>query len=125
MFAGLTPDEKKQLIDFIVVTYNVIEYDRLASYYDGREMMLLAINSNTGSEYDIKEERHRNPDTAYGQMMNYIVRHEYVRSPKEVLLMPMEERKLLMRVLVSDTVADEWQARKFLGLELPSKKRDV
>ena len=108
-----------------MVTYNVIEYDRLASYYDGREMMLLAINSNTGSEYDIKEERHRNPDTAYGHMMNYVVRHEYVRSPKEVLLMPMEERKLLMRVLVRDTVADEWQARKFLGLELPSKKRDV
>ena len=26
---------------------------------------------------------------------------------------------------VRDTVADEWQARKFLGLELPSKKRDV
>lgn len=33
MFDGLSPEEKNQLIDFIVITYNVIEYDRLSSYY--------------------------------------------------------------------------------------------
>lgn len=121
MFSGLTPEEKRQLIDFIIVTYNVIEYDRLVSYYGGRDKMLLAINSNTGSEYDIKEERHRNPDTAYGQMMNYVVRNEYVRSPKEVLLLPLETKKVLVRALVRDTIADSWQAHKFLGLG----KRDV
>ncbi len=121
MFEGLSPREKEQLIDFIVITYNVIEYDRLSSYYGSPEKMLLAINSNTGSEYDIKEERHHNPDTSYGQMMNYVVRHHYVTRAKDVLLLPVKEKNDLVRVLVRDTMADEWQALKFLGMDLPSR----
>lgn len=121
MFSDLTSEERNQLVDFIVVTYNVIEYDRLSSYYGSREKMLLAINSNTGSEYDIKEERHRNPDTAYGQMINYVIRNEYVRSAKAVLLLPLESKNRLKPLLVRDTLADEWQAMKFLGLDPRSK----
>lgn len=121
MFSGLTSEERNQLVDFIVVTYNVIEYDRLSSYYGSREKMLLAINSNTGSEYDIKEERHRNPDTAYGQMINYVIRNEYVRSAKAVLLLSIESKNRLKPLLVRDTLADEWQAMKFLGLDPRSK----
>ena len=121
MFEGLSPEEKDQLVDFIVITYNVIEYDRLSSYYGSPEKMLLAINSNTGSEYDIKEERHHNPDTSYGQMMNYVVRHKYVTRAKDVLLLPTKEKNALVRILVRDTMADEWQALKFLGMDLPSR----
>ena len=121
MFDGLSPEEKNQLIDFIVITYNVIEYDRLSSYYGSPEKMLLAINSNTGSEYDIREERHHNPDTSYGQMMNYVVRNDYVTRAKDVILLPIKEKNVLMRILVRDTMADEWQALKFLGMDLPSR----
>ena len=121
MFDGLSPEEKNQLIDFIVITYNVIEYDRLSSYYGSPEKMLLAINSNTGSEYDIREERHHNPDTSYGQMMNYVVRYDYVTRAKDVILLPIKEKNVLMRILVRDTMADEWQALKFLGMDLPSR----
>lgn len=121
MFEGLLPDEKNQLVDFIVITYNIIEYGRLSSYYGSPEKMLLAINSNTGSEYDIKEERHHNPDTSYGQMMNYVVRHNYVARAKDVLLLPSKEKNALVRILVRDTVADEWQAMKFLGMDLPAR----
>lgn len=123
MFSGLTAEEKSQLVDFIVVTYNVIEYDRVSSYYGSLEKMLLAINSNTGSEYDIKEERHHNPDTAYGQMINYVIRNEYVRSAKAVLLLPLETKHRLMRLLIRGTLADEWQAMKFLGLDSRSKRK--
>ena len=123
MFSGLTSEERNQLVDFIVVTYNVIEYDRLSSYYGSREKMLLAINSNTGSEYDIKEERHRNPDTAYGQMINYVIRNEYVRSAKAVLLLSIESKNLLRPLLVRDTLADDWQAMKFLGLDPRTKHK--
>ena len=119
MFTGLSPEEKRQLVDFIVVTYNVIEYAILSSYYGSLEKMLLAINSNTGSEYDINEERHRNPDTAYGQMMNYVVNNEYVRRAKDVLLLPLEIKNNLKHALARDTLADDWQASKFLGLDLP------
>lgn len=121
MFSGLTAEEKNQLTDFIISTYNVIEYVRVASYYGSPEKMLTAINSNTGSEYDIREERHRNPDTAYGQMMKYVVKNEYVSSAKEALLLPFETKMSLKRILVRDTVADEWQAMKFLGLD-PAQK---
>lgn len=123
MFSGLTSEERNQLIDFIVVTYNVIEYDRLSSYFGSREKMLLAINSNTGSEYDIKEERHRNPDTAYGQMINYVIRNEYVRSVKAVLLLSIESKNRLKPLLVRDTLADEWQTMKFLGLDPRAKHK--
>lgn len=120
MFSDLSADERIQLVDFVIVTYNVIEYSRLSSLYGSPERMLLAINSNTGSEYDLREERHRNPDTAYGQMMNHVVRNEYVRRAKDVLLLPPGAKDILKRILVRDTLADDWQARKFLGL--PSTK---
>ncbi len=123
MFSGLSAEERSQLVDFMIVTYNVIDHSRLTSLYGSPEKMLLAINSNTGSEYDIREERHRNPDTSYGQMMNYVIRNEYVRRAKDVLLLPSGTKDILKTLLVRDTLADEWQARKFLGLPLPERKR--
>ena len=121
LFLSLNVSEKKQLIDFIVREYSVIDFKRVISYYGSYRNMLTAFSSNTGSEYDIREERHHNPDTSYGQMMNYVVRYDYVTRAKDVILLPIKEKNVLMRILVRDTMADEWQALKFLGMDLPSR----
>ena len=121
LFLSLNVSEKKQLIDFIVREYSVIDFKRVISYYGSYRNTLTAFSSNTGSEYDIREERHHNPDTSYGQMMNYVVRYDYVTRAKDVILLPIKEKNVLMRILVRDTRADEWQALKFLGMDLPSR----
>lgn len=54
-------------------------------------------------------------------MMNYVVRYDYVTRAKDVILLPIKEKNVLMRILVRDTMADEWQALKFLGMDLPSR----
>ncbi len=116
MFAGLATKERAQLMDCIISAYNVIEYQALASFYKDFETMLLAISSNTGSEYDIKEEWVSASDTAYREMSEYVVRQRYVRRPKEVRAMPMSTRRQLLNILERCTSADRLQAEKFLGL---------
>lgn len=47
--------------------------------------------------------------------------YDYVTRAKDVILLPIKEKNVLMRILVRDTMADEWQALKFLGMDLPSR----
>ena len=55
LFALLDLTEKRQLTDFIVSTYNVIDYAEAIRYFDSFEDMLTAMHANTGSEYDLNE----------------------------------------------------------------------
>ena len=55
----LNERERSQLVDYIISVYNCIDYHFLTGCYGSYQDMLLAVNSNTGSEYDIKEERFR------------------------------------------------------------------
>ena len=58
MFVGMDARETNQLIDYIIVRYNIIRYEDLTTKcYDGYENMLMAINSNAGSEYEVQELR--------------------------------------------------------------------
>lgn len=52
----LNKKEKSYLIDYVISTYSCINYSKLISYYGSFEKLKIAINSNTGSEYEIKED---------------------------------------------------------------------
>ena len=54
-FSRLSKKESLQLVDYIITTYSVIDYDAAARFFGGFDNMLLAIRSTTGSEYDLNE----------------------------------------------------------------------
>ena len=119
MMEGMKEYEKLQLIDFIIVTYSATDYQSLIELYGSFEKAVMAINSNTGNEYDIKEETYRNSDRAYGEMIKWVENSGIVKQVKKVVLLPQEEKTDLKRKLMNETSADEWQVSKFLWLAPP------
>jgi len=55
-FQVLSRNEINQLIDYIIIKFKVVDYDELIRLYGSYEKMLIAFDSNTGSEHDFKEE---------------------------------------------------------------------
>ena len=57
LFKGLNPNEKAQLTDRIIHMHNCLDYSAIAKMYGGNiNNAIIAINANTGNEYDIPED---------------------------------------------------------------------
>lgn len=55
MFSKLSPVEIEQIIDYIISTYHLVDFDCTEKYFRGPEEMILAPDYTTGSEYDVNE----------------------------------------------------------------------
>lgn len=115
MFKSLSCKDKERLIDYIIVTYSPFDYDYLISFYGDYEIMLQAVNSVTGSEYDIKETYYSHSDTIYDDFAAYLKTegHEAVRN---VIMLPSEEKLCLARKLQGAVGASAIQICKFLHM---------
>ena len=121
MTEGLEEEEKKRLIDRIIVRYRFIDYEALGSYYESFQMMLLSFRSNTGSEYDIDEEFVPGSDKIYYRLLNAAEKIFGKDSFKKVLSLPEEKRRINVEVLIRLTGASHRQVCKFLHLpQLPA-----
>lgn len=121
LFAGLDSREKKQLVDHIIVRYNVIRYDILiGTYYNGYDNMVLAINSNAGSEYDIPEYKSGYSDAEYRDLYKYV--HKLgIKDAGEVISLPMESKFTLMSGMLTETSVSKLQILKYLHLKVTPK----
>ena len=54
MFKGLDRKEVLQLTDFILATYCDVDFQRAISFYGTLDTMIIAIDSNTGSDYSLQ-----------------------------------------------------------------------
>ena len=121
MFASLDNSEKQQLIDYIIVTYNVIRYDILTTRcYDGYDNMLTAINSNVGSEYDIHEYKCGRSDTVYHNLYRYVHLHGFEDAGK-VISLPTDSKFSLLLDMLKETNVSRVQICKFLHLSVAHK----
>ena len=112
----LSPGEIKQLTDFIVTSYNCIDYQRLEEYYDDFQTMLIAIHSNTGSEYDIKEDKTTDSDAIFKKMQTIIKKMTSYPDMTLVLSLPDSEKQRLAWILTAESGASHHQIAKFLHL---------
>ena len=117
LFDGLSEKEQFQLTDRIICAYNVIDYQASIRLYGSYESMLLAVNSNTGAEYDIKESFCGVSDRDYGPMFS-VMEKQYPSNPKAFLAMDTAHRQQLFPVLREASYARSGQIAKFLHLEL-------
>lgn len=116
LLSKLDMEERDILVDYAIGIYCRLDYKGLVRYYGDYSKMLVAINSNTGSEYDISETFYKAPDTAYSEMIRYVEDICGIRPAGNVVSLPMSMKKELYSKLRGTTGAYDFQIKKFLHL---------
>ena len=115
-FDGLSEKESRQLIDFIISTYLPIDKEELMLLYGDYQTMLTAVNANTGSEYDIKEDFDHHPHTIYRDLLQVCRQSSFGQNPKMLLALPPDRKLVIADILQQRTGATYYQLRKLLDL---------
>ena len=121
IYNGLSDTESQQMTDFILSTYCDVDFGEAVRYYGNLEKMIIAIDSNTGSEYDMKEEWVGYTDTVYDTMGRLLRQKTGLTDMKAILMLPEEERRKLYRHLLRRTDFINRQIEKYL--QLPDSTR--
>ena len=114
LFGGLSARENEQLTDYIISRYLPIDKELLLSFYKDYDSMVMAINSNTGSEYDIREEYRNDSDEPYTQMIKMLSASSFASNPHRILSASPEKKARIASVLRRTTSAQEYQIGRFL-----------
>ena len=117
-FDRLTADEKKMLADRIICTYPLVDYPAVLSYYGNYRTMKVAIDSNTGSEYDIVEEFSPGSDRIYHRLVAEALQRFGPSAITILLGMKESIRRKTANVLQQLTGATRHQVCKFLHLAM-------
>ena len=118
LFSKLDAREKQQLIDYIITTYSVINYDAAIRFFDSYEDMIGAMHFNTGSEYDINEVFTGRSDTCYADIARWLKSSLNLDDIHDVFLFSEEIRTDLLFDIHKATGADPKQIAKFLRLKI-------
>lgn len=122
LFEPLCPEEIQQLTDFIISTYNVIDYEAAASWYGSVDKMIAAFDVNTGSEYDTRETFVGKDDKVYDRLASLILRKWPLRSIKDIITWPSNRKLEVLDELYRETGINYTQIAKFLHFKV-SKTR--
>ena len=118
LFQPLDRKERLQLTDFIITTYNVIDYQATIKCFGSYEKLLTAVHSTTGSEYDMKEHFVGKSDVCYNQMTNLLLREGKLKDIHDLLALSIDEKVELFLFLQRSIDAPPEQIAKFLHLTL-------
>lgn len=118
LLSKLEERERMQLVDHIISIYKPFDYEEIIACYGSYEDMLTAINSNTGSEYDIKEDRYRFSDIEYIRMGDILRDTEGLKDLRKVTGLEIEEKMRLFQVLRKHLSCDNLPIAKFLHIHL-------
>lgn len=121
LYSGLKESEYEQLTDFIISAYLPFDKEQLLSYYKSYEMLKLAVKSNTGSEYSIREDYNSYSDSQYSDIAKFIA-VRLSSSPKSLLTMSLDEKLEMAKTLASGTSAANRQIAKYLHIPLKKQK---
>lgn len=115
IFQKLNIDEKAQIADYIITAFSPFDYNATTAYFGTYDKMVMAINSNTGSEYDIREEYSPDSDMAYGEIAAFLF-DKFQTTGKAAIKLPENEKMKLHNILSAQTSATSRQICKFLHL---------
>lgn len=115
----LSLKEREQLTDYIIYSYLPFDYEGLSSHFKSFESMLTAMDSTTGDDFDINEQRDGFSLTAFLEMMTYMERSMEKHEVRKATALPFEKKMQLYRELRFNTSATEYQICNFLHLNIP------
>lgn len=116
-----TPEEKNIIIDHIIRLYFPFDKAMLISHYRSYKDMVTAINSNTGSEYEIKEIHYNKTDLPYREMIAFFKKIG-IHNVQSVICLPNKRKYEYLTHLKAATSASYTQIRKFLHIESSRKQ---
>lgn len=118
LFRPLDRKEGLQLTDFIISTYNVIDYQAALRFFGSYEQMLVALHATTGSEHDLNEIFIGKSDAHYNRMTSILLREGKVKEIHEILSLSVDEKYELFLLLRRETYATAEQIAAFLHMPL-------
>jgi REP element-mobilizing transposase RayT len=119
-YKSLSKEERMQLVDFIVVTYNIIQRNAILEKFGSYQSLILAVKSVIGNEYDLADDDDEEDYRHYRRMIS-IARREgidlnRVRFSKEYRESHSMELQKLRRAFRNDSGASDYEIKKFLHL---------
>ena len=114
IYQSLSPAESRQMTDYIIKTYSVIDFESAAAYFGGYEKMIAAFEIISGSEHDLTEDFIPEPDTPYLEMIKVVQKMGYDLSKKRFLSLGGDEKAALAELLLKTTNASPRQVSRFL-----------
>ena len=118
LFLPLDRKERLQLTDYIVSTYNVIDYQGAIRYFGSYENLLTAAHSTTGSEYDLNEQFVGKSDVCYNKMSLSLLQEGKLKDIHDLLTLSVDERYELYLFLRRTMDALPEQIAKFLHVSI-------
>ncbi len=112
----LDQNAMQQIADYAISLWNVIDYGEVISYYGDYDALLRSMHDNTGSDYDIKEDRNQYSDAVYAECSRILLKEGWVKDLFQLPLLPIERKEQLARLLHNRTTARPRQIEKYLHL---------
>ena len=118
LYKPLDREEGQQLTDFIITTYNCIDYKAAVQFFDSPEDMVKSMRATTGSEHDINEVFVGKSDLPYARMISFLLKNHLVENIHDILSLSMDEKYELFLRLKPHTEALDGQIAKLLHMPL-------
>lgn len=115
---NLNTEEKQYMTDYIISKYFPFDRAELASWYKSHKDMLTAIDSNTGSEYEIAEKHYCKSDVPYREIVA-VLKKEQLTDIHSAITLPDDAKQTYLKLLKRSTSASYAQIRKFLHMKSP------
>lgn len=115
---GLSRAETEQLTDFIISTYNVIDYPAAIRFFDTYPDMIRSISADSGKEHDLNEVFLGKDDRPYAQMTRVLMAECGYEDIHIFLSSSIERKQELFEILRKHTGALARQIGRYLHLPL-------
>lgn len=107
---NLNCKEYEQFLDYIISRYKWIDFSIMEELFGNVESAIIAIDSSTGSEYEITEEFSNLPDTAYTELVKFAKAEDYF---DYIFSADMERKKMMMQKAIKTTKASAHHLKSF------------
>lgn len=113
VYRNLSVLEKKQIKDYIISTYNVIDYKAAIALFNTAEKMLTAMEASTGKEFDVGEEYVYEDYRHYDSLVSIACKNKLI-GPSGQLVCTRESIAAVSRLFHYNTYASELEINRFL-----------
>jgi len=112
---GNLPDNLAKLFaDYLIQAYNVSDFEKLSSFFHSTESMIAAIDSNTGTEYDLHEPTRKGDDRFFFRMIRSVSCLMPGKTARQVQTMSNEEKVMLANYFVERMAIPASYIKSFL-----------
>ena len=117
----LSEKEMEQFVDYVIFSYSPFDYDELASHFKSFDLMLEAMDSTTGDDYDINEPRDSFSLDSFNDMMRHMQKSMKRYEIRKVTALPLDKKMEILNELRLHSRASEHQICNFLHISTKRK----